>query len=68
MVNYQEARIKITNTQLNKLKSAGKNNTGTTLKITNENFQHEELHQKLFLSTRQKTKIRMSSIIICQLI
>ena len=58
MVNYQEARIKITNTQLNKLKSAAKNNTGTTLKITKENFQDEELLQKLFLSTRQKTKIR----------
>ena len=58
MVNYQETRIKITNTQLNKLKSAAKNNTGTTLKITKENFQDEELLQKLFLSTRQKTKIR----------
>ena len=58
MVNCQEARIKITNTQLNKLKSAAKHNTGTTLKITKENFQDEELHQKLFLSTRQKSKIR----------
>ena len=32
MANYQEARIKLTNTQLNKLKSA-KNRTGTTLRI-----------------------------------
>ena len=29
MVNYQEARVKLTNTQLSKLKSAGKNKTGT---------------------------------------
>ena len=29
MANYQEARVKLTNTQLNKLKSAAKNKTGT---------------------------------------
>ena len=32
MANYQEVRIKLTNTQLNKLKSAAKNKTGTILK------------------------------------
>ena len=31
MVNYQEARVKLANTQLNKLKSAVKNKTGTML-------------------------------------
>ena len=34
MTNYQEARHKLTNAQLNKLKYAAKNNTGTTLRIT----------------------------------
>ena len=34
MVNYEEVRVKLTNTQLNKLKSAVKNKTGTTLRIT----------------------------------
>ena len=29
MPNYQEVRVKLTNTQLNKLKSAAKNKTGT---------------------------------------
>ena len=29
MANYQEARVKLTNTQLNKLKSAAKNKNGT---------------------------------------
>ena len=33
MVNYQEARVKRTNTQLNKLKSAAKNKTGTILRV-----------------------------------
>ena len=32
MTNYQEARVKLTNTQLRKLKSAAKNKTGTILK------------------------------------
>ena len=38
MANYEEARVKLTNTQLNKLKSAAKNKTGTTLRITKGNF------------------------------
>ena len=28
MTNYQEVKVKLTNTQLNKLKSAAKNKTG----------------------------------------
>ena len=52
-----EARIKLPNTQLNKLKSAEKNNAGTTISIT-KNFQDEKLPNKFFLTTRQETKIR----------
>ena len=33
MANYQEARVKLTNTQLNKLKSATKIKTQTILKL-----------------------------------
>ena len=33
MANYQEASVKLTNKQLNKLKSATKTKTGTTLRI-----------------------------------
>ena len=32
MENFQEARVKLTNTQLNKLKSAARNKTGIILK------------------------------------
>ena len=43
MANYQEARVKLTNTQLNKLKFAAKNKTGTILRVNQKNFQDEEL-------------------------
>ena len=43
MANYQEARVKLTNTQLNKLKSAAKNKTGTILRINKKSFEDEEL-------------------------
>ena len=58
MANYQEARVKLTNTQLNKLKSAAKNKTGTILRINIKNFEEEELPHELLLTTRQATKIR----------
>ena len=58
MANYEEARLQPTNTQLNKLKSAAKNKTGKTLRITKKNFQDEELTHELFVATGQKTKIR----------
>ena len=38
MVSYQEVRVKLTNTQLNKLKSAAKNKRGTILRINKKNF------------------------------
>ena len=43
MVNYQEARVKLTNTQLNKLTSVAKNKTGTILRLNKKNFEDEEL-------------------------
>ena len=58
MADYQKARVKLTNTQLNKLKSAAKNNTGTILRLNKKNFEDEELPHALFLTTRQTTKIR----------
>ena len=58
MTNYQEATVKVTNAQLNKLKSAAKNKTETILGINKKNFQDGELPHELFLTTRQTTKIR----------
>ena len=53
MTNYQEVRVKLTNSQLNKLKSAVKNKTGAALRINKKNFQGEELPHELFLTPRQ---------------
>ena len=58
MANYQEARVKLTNTQLSKLKSASKNKTGTILRINKKNFEDEELSHALFLTAKQMIKIR----------
>ena len=58
MANYQEARVKLTNTQLKKIRSAGKSKTGTLLRVNKKNFEDEELPHELFLTTRQTTIIR----------
>ena len=55
MANYEEAIAK-----LNKLKSAAKSKTRTTLRIIKKNFQ-DELPHELFVTTRQKTKTKNPS-------
>ena len=65
MVSYQEPRVKLTNTRLNKLKSAAKNKTGTILRLNKKNFEDEKLLHELFLTTTQTTK-KMPLLIICQ--
>ena len=58
MANYQEAWVKLTKTQLNKLKSAAKNKTGTMLRLNKKEFEDEELPHEIFLTTRQTTKTK----------
>ena len=58
MTNYQEVRVKLRNTQLNKLKSAARSKTGTILRLNKKNFEDEELSHELFLITRQITKTK----------
>ena len=58
MAINQTAEIKLTNTQLNKLKSPARNKTGTILRLNKKNFEDEELPHELFLTTRQTTKAR----------
>ena len=57
-MNYQEVRVKLINTQLNKLKVAAKNKTRTILRTKKKNFEDEELPHNWFLTARQRTKIR----------
>ena len=56
MANYQRARVKLTNTSLNKLKSAAKNKAGTILRLNKKNSEDEELSHDLFLTTSRTTK------------
>ena len=51
MTNYQETTAELTNTQLNRLKSAAKSKIGTTLRVTKKIFEVEELRYELFLRT-----------------
>ena len=61
MTNYQEARLKLANTQSENLKSAKKKKkkkTETILRLHKKNFENEELSHELFLTTRQTTITR----------
>ena len=58
MTSFKEARVKLKNKELNKLKFAAKIKIGALLRITKERFQDEELPHKLFLIIRQTTKIK----------
>ena len=54
MTEYSKVNLKLSNTQLKKLKNAVKNKTGTTLKINLKIFNGNELPHELLLRTRQK--------------
>ena len=58
MVEYSKVNVKLSDTQLKKLKNAVKNKTGTTLKIDLKNLAGNDLPHELLLTTRQKTKLR----------
>ena len=58
MVEYSEVNVKLSDTQLKKLKDAVSNNTGTTLRIYLKMFNGNNLPYELILTTRQKTKLR----------
>ena len=56
MVEYSKENVKLSDTQLKKLKAAAKDKTGTTLRISLRMF--DGLPHELLLATRQKTKLR----------
>ena len=58
MVEYNKINVKLTDTQLKKLKNAAKNKTGKTLRIALRMFDGDDLPHELLLTTRQKTKLR----------
>ena len=58
MVEYSKVNVKLSDTQLKKLKTAVKNKTGTTLRINFKMFNGNNLPHELLLTTRQKRKLR----------
>ena len=58
MVKYTKVNVRLSNSQLKKLKDAVSNNTGKNLRISFKIFDGDNLPHELLLTTRQKTKIR----------
>ena len=57
MVEYSKVNIKLSDTQLKKLKTAVKDKTGTSLRMSLKMLAENELTHELLLVTRQKTKL-----------
>ena len=57
MTNYQEAGVRLTNTQLNKLKSSVSSKTVTILRINKKKVEDEKWLHELFITIRQTTKV-----------
>ena len=51
MVEYNKVNVKLSDTQLKKLKTAVKNKTGTTLRISFKIFNENNLQHELLLTT-----------------
>ena len=58
MVEYTEVNVKLSDSQIKKLKDSVKDNTGATLRISLKMFDENDLPHELLLTTRQETKIR----------
>ena len=58
MVEYNKLNVKLTDTQLKKLKIAVKNKTGTTLRMGLEMFDWNDLSHELLLTAKPKIKLR----------
>ena len=58
MVEYSKVNVKLSDTQLKKLKTAVKDKTGTTLRMSLKMFNGNDLPHELLLTTRQKTKLK----------
>ena len=58
MAEYSKVNVKLSDTQLKKLKTAVKDKIGTTLRMSFKNFDENDLPHELLLTTKQKTKVR----------
>ena len=58
MVEYNNIDCKLTNVQVNKLKKAVKDGSELVLRLGIKNFNKDDLPHELFLTTKQRTKLR----------
>ena len=58
MVEYSKVNVKLSDTQLKKIKTVVKNKTGTAMRISLKMFNGNDLPHELLLTTGQKTKPR----------
>ena len=58
MVEYSKINVKLSDTQLKKLKTAVKDKTGTTLRMNLKMFAENDLPNELLLTSRQKAKLK----------
>ena len=57
MIEHNKVNVKLSDSQLNKLKNAVKNQTGVILRINLKICKENNLTNQLLLTTRQKTKL-----------
>ena len=57
MVEYRKLNLKLSDTQLKNLKTAVKNKTGTSLRISLKILNRNDLPHELLLTSRQKSKL-----------
>ena len=58
MVEYSKVNVRLTYTQLKKLKTAVKDKTGTILRMSLKMFNGNDFPHELLLTTRQKRKLK----------
>ena len=58
MIEYSKMNVKLSDSQIKKLKDAVKNNTGTTLTISLKMFNGNDLPHELLITTRQKNETK----------
>ena len=69
MVEYNKVNVRLSNSQLNKLKYAVKNQIGVTLRMNIKMFYGNNLRHELLLTTRKKKQNQQIHLkTICRLI
>ena len=58
MVEYNKVNVKLSNSQLNKSRTAAKDKAGVTSRMNIKTFNGNNLLHELLLITRQKTRLR----------